>query len=69
MLYVLAMKAAAYDKLEKTITLISELHSPTQDGRSCIECSRIACSVTSTGLGSIQYPCVTAMTLGAFDEE
>lgn len=69
MFYDLATKAAKYDVLDQTITLIRGLHSPTQDGRSCIECSRIASSVTSNGMGSIQYPCVTAMTLGAFDEE
>jgi hypothetical protein len=55
--------------LSKAIQRVRELHRPTEDGRSCVECSRIICSGTPNGLGGIQYPCLTIATLGGFTDE
>jgi len=41
---------------------VRNLHSATNDGRSCRECSRLVRSVTN-GKGSAQYPCVTVAFL------
>jgi hypothetical protein len=43
--------------------VIRAIHTPTSDGRSCAECSRIICLGTPNGLGSIQYPCLTITSL------
>jgi len=48
------------DKLAESIRA---LHSPTNDGRSCRECTRIICLGTPNGLGGIQYPCQTIQAL------
>jgi hypothetical protein len=57
----------SYDKLEKTLNRVRMLHSPTPDGRSCRECSRIICLGTPNGLGGIQYPCMTILWLQNFE--
>jgi hypothetical protein len=55
--------------LYKANERVRELHRPTADGRSCIECSRIICLGTSNGLGGIQYPCLTIAMLDGFANE
>jgi hypothetical protein len=73
--HVCEWQAIAYVKtdinlaLDKAIQRVRELHTPTADGRSCIECSRIICLGTSNGLGGIQYPCLTIAMLNGFANE
>jgi hypothetical protein len=57
------------DRSLMAIERVSELHRPTADGRSCVECSRIICLGTPNGLGGIQYPCLTIATLNGFANE
>jgi hypothetical protein len=57
------------DRALMAIERVEELHQPTSDGRSCIECSRIICLGTPNGLGGIQYPCLTIATLKGFTNE
>ena len=52
--------------MDDAIKRVRELHTPTVDGRSCVECSRIICLGTPNGLGGMQYPC---MTIKALDGE
>lgn len=47
--------------------IIRALHSPTNDGRSCRECTRIICLGTPNGLGGIQYPCLTILMMDGSD--
>jgi hypothetical protein len=49
-------------KMASAIRRVRDLHSPTQDGRSCVECSRLVASVTD-GKGSAQFPCFTILFL------
>jgi hypothetical protein len=73
--HVCEWQAIAYVKTDinlasdKAIQRVRELHTPTADGRSCIECSRIICLGTSNGLGGIQYPCLTIAMLNGFANE
>lgn len=61
-------KGQAYE-YKQAIERVRELHRPTKDGRSCIECSRIICLGTPNGLGGIQYPCLTIAILDGFADE
>jgi len=54
---------ALLDQAEESIQRVRELHKATPDGRSCVECSRIICLGTPNGLGGIQYPCPTLLSL------
>ena len=58
-----------YECLLEAVQRVRELHRPTADGRSCVECSRIICLGTANGLGGIQYPCLTIATLNGFANE
>jgi hypothetical protein len=48
---------------EQLSNVIRALHSPTNDGRSCRECTRIICLGTPNGLGGMEYPCLTIQAL------
>lgn len=65
----LKLKEQRLDDLRERVIAVRELHKPTLDGRSCIECSRIICLGTPNGLGGIQYPCITIATLNGFNNE
>jgi hypothetical protein len=56
-------------EMASSIKRVRELHRPTEDGRSCSECSRIICLGTPNGLGGMQYPCLTIATLNGFTNE
>jgi hypothetical protein len=58
-----------YECLLEAVQHVRELHRPTADGRSCVECSRIICLGTSNGLGGIQYPCLTIAMLDGLANE
>ena len=57
------------NEYKQAIERVRELHTPTADGRSCVECSRIICLGTPNGLGGMQYPCLTIATLNGFANE
>ena len=63
------LSKATFNELIEAIERVRELHRPTADGRSCIECSRIICLGTSNGLGGMQYPCLTIAMLNGFANE
>jgi len=52
---------------KQAVARLRELHRPTADGRSCVECSRIISLGTPNGLGGIQYPCLTIANLDGND--
>jgi hypothetical protein len=54
-------------EMASAIRRVRDLHTPTQDGRSCVECSRIICLGTPNGLGGMQYPCLTIAMLNEMD--
>ena len=64
-----ARLARVASEAEEAIERVRELHRPTEDGRSCVDCSRIICLGTPNGLGGIQYPCLTIATLDGFTNE
>lgn len=61
--------ARVANEAEETLERVRNLHKPTEDGRSCVECSRIICLGTPNGLGGIQYPCLTIAMLDGFANE
>jgi hypothetical protein len=50
-------------RMNSALKRIRELHKATDDGRSCVECSRIISLGTPNGLGGIQYPCPTLLMI------
>ena len=64
-----------YEWIEREVEMyaaikrLRELHKPTDDGRSCVECSRIICLGTPNGLGGIQWPCLTIAVLNDYQDE